>query len=70
MPQPTTTKKKSKPSKPRSGLTERNQVRSAPGEWEAWQDHAATLGFGGASPWLRKLANDALAASKTNGSST
>lgn len=48
-------------------LTERSQVRHAPGEWEAWAEHASRLGFGGASPWLRKLANDALAAAKANG---
>ena len=45
-------------------------MRHGPGEWEAWTEHALSLGFGSASAWLRKLANDALAAAKANGSPT
>lgn len=48
-------------------MTERNQVRSIPGEWEEWQALALQLGFGGASPLLRKLGNEAVAKAKADG---
>jgi len=53
--------------RPKSPLPDRNQIRHAPGEWEAWTEHALSLGFGSAGAWIRKLANDAVAAASKNG---
>lgn len=63
----TATKKRKATGGPRSALTERSMIRHAPGEWEAWERQAFQLGFGGVSGWLRKLANDAVAAAKPSG---
>lgn len=68
------TKKPTKPKQQRGGrrpdpLTERQQVRFAPGEWEAIQEHALANGFGGASAWIRRTALEALAAAKATPSS-
>ena len=55
-------KRKKTGGRPAATLTERNQVRHAAGEWEAWTAYAMSLVFGGASPWLRSLANREIAA--------
>lgn len=60
---------KRKTGRPANTLTERSQLRHAPGEWEEWTALGQSLGFAGASAFLRKLGNDAVAKAK-NGSPT
>lgn len=54
-------KTKSAKRRPRE-LTKRYQIRCLPQELEVWERAARALGFGGASAWIRRVANDAAAA--------
>lgn len=56
---------KNPPGRPRTlspELDKRHQLRCSTRDFDAWEKHAAKIGFPNVSAWLRKVANDALPA--------
>lgn len=44
----------------RPALDTRKQIRTTSDEWDTWTTHAQSLGFVGAAPWIRRVANEAI----------
>jgi hypothetical protein len=61
-------KKRSNRGRPRiipPELSRRFMIRTTDDDLETWENHARSLGYGGAAPWIRKTLNDAIRAAKS-----
>lgn len=53
-------KKQGRPKVLSPDLNHRLAIRCARGDAEAWEQRAISLGYGGASAWIRRILNEAL----------